>query len=329
MIRVAVIGLGRAGCGTAGEPPRSHVGAVLAVKGMALSAVADPSPQAREAARRIWNLPASVPLFADAEELPEESAEVIAIAAPTDTRRQTVLAAIQKKPKVLIVEKPLAATLAEGEDLVALARAQDVTLRVNFNRRFDAGHKSFRAALVSDPRQIVLRYGKGLFNYASHMVDLLIDWFGPVESAEAFAEKETAGDPNISFRLHMARGFDALFIGMDGLGYDQFEAEFYLPDQKFELAAGGVEKRRFRAMPDRYYKGYTQLGPGEDLAPPQPVGGFRELYESVRAHLEEGKPLGGCGPEDALHGLAVLEAALASARSGGKRVPVGTIKSTR
>ena len=154
------------------------------------------------------------------------------------------------------------------------------------------------------------------------MVDLLIDWFGPVESVEALSGASGAGDPNISFRLHMARGFDALFVGIDGLGYDQFEADFYLPDQRFELAAGGVEKRRYRAIPDRFYKGYVQLGPAEDVAPQQLVGGFFELYQSAHAHLTGGAPLGGCGPDDALHGLAVLEAALASARGGGNPVAV-------
>jgi predicted dehydrogenase len=326
VIRAAVIGLGRAGCGAPGDPPRSHIGAILATKGMALAVAADPSPQARENARETWNLPSSVLLVGDAADIPE-GMDVIAVASPTAARRQTVPAALKKNPKVLIVEKPLAATLAEAEELAAQARAQDVMLRVNFNRRLDPGHQAFRAALTSDPRRVVLRYGKGLFNYASHMVDLLIDWFGPIEWVQAFAEdEEISGDPSITFRVRSARGFEALFAGMDGLNYDQFEAEFYLSDQRLDLAAGGVEKRRYRAMRDRFYKGYSQLGPAEDLAPPQIVGGFRELYESVRAHLEENKPLAGCGPEDALQGLAVLEAALASARSGGKRIPVATMR---
>lgn len=322
MIRVAVIGLGRVGCGEAGEPPRSHIAAVLAVKGMTLAAGVDSSSHARAAARKIWNLPASIPILADANELAAGSADVIVVAAPTSLRLQTVVAALQKKPKILIVEKPLAASLGEGTEIVERAREQGVALRVNFHRRFDPGHRAFRAALTSDPRHVVVRYGKGVFNYASHMVDLLIDWFGQVESVEALAGGKTTGDPNISFRLHMSRGFDALFIGMDGLDYDQFEAEFYLPDQKLELASGGVEKRRARAMPDRFHKGYVQLGPAEDVSPPGPVGGFRELYESIRAHLEEGEPLAGCGADDALHGLVVLEAALASAR-GGKSVAIG------
>jgi len=322
VIRAAVIGLGRVGCGVPGDPPRSHVGAILAVSGLTLAAAADPSPQARESVRKTWNLPASVSLVGDTAEVPE-GIDVIAVAGPTAVRRQTVMAALKKKPKALIVEKPLAPTLAEGEELVAQARAQGATLRVNFNRRFDPGHQAFRAALAGDPLHVVIRYSKGLFNYGSHMVDLLIDWFGPVESVAAFGAGDPAGDPNLTFRARMARGFDALFVGMDGLGYDQFEAAFYLADEMLELAAGGVEKRRYRAVPDRYYKGYAQLGPGEDIAPPRAVGGFRELYESVRAHLEDGAPLGGCGPEDALHGLAVLEAALASARSEGRPVPVG------
>ena len=330
MTRVAVIGLGRIGCGEgpqAGQTPRSHVGAVLAVPGLTLAAAIDPSTQARETARKLWNLPASVALLTDITELGKGAAEVIAVAGPTAARRQNVLAALEKKPKVLIVEKPLAASLADGAEIAERAKAEGVTLRVNFQRRLDTGHRAFRAAMAADPKLVICRYGKGLFNYASHMVDILVDWFGPVASVEAFSAEAASGDPNLTFRARMKRGFDVLFVGVDGLGYDQFEMEFYLPDQKLELACGGVEKRRSAAVPDRFYKGYVQLGPMQDVTPPQVVGGFQELYESVHEHLTRGAPLEGCGPEDALHGLAVLDAARASARTGGKSISIAGIPS--
>lgn len=322
MIRAAVIGLGRAGSGDRGNPSRSHVGAILAVDGLVLAAAVDPSPRAREAARENWDLPASVALLARTEDLAEGSCDVIAVAAPTELRRQTVSVALAKKPKVLIVEKPLARTPAEAEELIAAARKKSVALRVNFHRRLDPDHAAFRAALPADPLHVIVHYGKGLFNYASHMVDLLVAWFGPVEMVESLSMSGDAPDPNVTFRLRMARGFDALFVGLDGLSYDQFEAEFYLPGGKFELVSGGVEKRRARTVPDRFYKGYMQLDDAEEMFPPKPVGGFRELYKSVRDHLVNGTPLAGCGPDDALHVMAVLAAALDSARSGGRLISV-------
>jgi predicted dehydrogenase len=324
LISVAVIGLGRVGCGEppkAGGPVRSHVGAVLNTPGLSLVAAADPSPQAREAARKIWNLPASVLLESSIDKLP--ATEVIVVAGPTAARREMVFAAIDRLPKVLIVEKPFAANFSDAAEIAERARKKNVAIRVNFNRRFDPGHRAFRDAMTGDPKLVVLRYGKGLFNYASHMVDLLIGWFGTIVSVQALGPEPQADDPSLTFRARMTRGFDAVFIGIDGLNYDQFEAEFYFVDGKLELAAGGVEKRRYRAIADRYYPGYPQLGSGEEIMPAQLVGGFSELYRSVADHLTRGAPLAGCTAEDALHGMAVLDAALASAHSGGKSISIG------
>ena len=320
MIRVAIVGLGRIGCGTPGDPPRSHLAAVAGVEGLLLVAAIDPSPDARDRARAAWSLDA--PLHEGLESLAEGAADIIAVAVPLAARPAAVLAAIEKTPRVLIVEKPFAASLAEAEQLAAAAARQGVALRVNFPRRFDPGHQSFRAALVADPRHVVVRYGKGLFNYGSHMVDLLLGWFGPFASVAAFGDSAAVDDPSLSFHARLAGGFDATFVGIDGLGYDQFEVEFHLADRRLELVAGGVEKWRQWAIPDRYYAGYTQLGPREEVVPAAPVGGFRELYRAARDHLDHGAPLGGCGPEDAAHGIAVLDAVRRSAAAGGKRIAV-------
>ena len=200
---------------------------------------------------------------------------------------------------------------------------------MNFNRRFDPGSRAFRASFPGTPRKAVLRYGKGLMNYGSHLVDLLIDWSGPIRAVQALGGPEGDGDPALSFRCAMAQGFDAVALGFSGLAYDQFEAEFYFDAARLDYLSGGAERRLWRPVADRIYMGYAHLAEAGGPADVEVVAGFRELYAALRDHLAHGVPLAGCGPADAIHGLEVIEAALHSAGQGGIEVAICRPSTTR
>jgi predicted dehydrogenase len=151
------------------------------------------------------------------------------------------------------------------------------------------------------------------------MIDLLLDWFGQVDCVQAFGDSPTDDGP-LDFRCRMTSGFDAVLLGMNGLGYDQFEIDLFFADHRLELADGGVVKRGYGAVQGRVYAGYTHLTDAPEILHRGIVGGFVETYRAVGDFLATGKPLGGCGPKDALAGLAIIDAALASARSGGKAI---------
>jgi predicted dehydrogenase len=325
MIRVAVAGLGRVGAqndvtAVAGAMPRSHVGAMVANPGLQIVALIDPDREACEAVLRRWPILRSAQILGSLDELGQNAADVITVAGPTDSRAHDVITAVGKKPRVLVVEKPFAGSLADGRKLATAAQRAGVALRVNFPRRFDPRHVAVRAHLSGVPRQVVFRYSKGLRNYASHAIDLLLDWFGAVREVQSFGRARDDEDPNVNFRCGMAAGFDVVLIGINGLEYDQFEFAFYFQDRCIELANGGVEMQVCRAMNGLYYPGYAQLGTALPLSPAQPVGGLREFYQAVVEHLTTGARLGGCDEKSALAGLAVIDAALASLVAGGKAI---------
>lgn len=321
MADAAVVGLGRVGSrndDVADAEPLSHVGAVLATPGIRLVAMVDSDRHARAAAAARWRDATDAAILASMDDIAPGSVDVVALCTPTARRAEQVAAALALRPRVLIVEKPLAADLVAARSLVRRAAAADVTLRVNYNRRFDPATRAFRDWFSGTPAKAVLRYGKGLHNYASHMVDLLLDWFGPATAVQALGPAGR-GDPNLDFRCRMAAGFDALFVGVDGLGYDQFEIELLFPDRRLEYAAGGALRRLWRPREDVFYRGYAHVPAEAEETETGRVGGFRELYAAVRDHLNMGAPLAGCDGDAAVAGLAVLDAALRSARDGGRR----------
>lgn len=325
-MKVAIAGLGRVGArypavsiGGGAPVVRNHLDAALATPDCRVIALIDPDPAARaEAASRCPD----AARLGTLEDLAEGAAEVIVLATPTAGRRADVPTALRRRPKVLVVEKPLAATAADASAFLDMAGDLGVAVVVNFHRRFDPAIRRFGDAFPGRPIRVIGRYSKGFYNYASHMIDLLIDWFGAVEAVQALGGPGPGEDPSIGFRLRFRDGPDAVVVGLDGLAYDQFDVDLFFADRRLTLANSGTEKWCQQAVDDLYYPGYPQLAAAQPIETPRPVGGLAELYGALRDHFGEAKPLRGCSGSEALRGLAIQEAVLRSAADGGREVRI-------
>jgi predicted dehydrogenase len=234
-------------------------------------------------------------------------------------------AALWLRPRVIVIEKPLGTTLAQAQAVASRTRGTEAAVRVNFQRRFDPRFIAARAEFPGTPRSIVFRYGKGLFNYGSHMVDLLIDWFGAIDYVQAIGfERHSGPDPSISFVCRMAAGFDATLVGFSGTDYDLFEGEIYFVDRMLSFSAGGAKWTRLTAVDSLYYPGYAHLAETGDRKAVASAGGLQELYSAISAFLLDRKPLAGCDIQSAVAGMVVLDAACRSARQGGAPISVAT-----
>ncbi len=320
MISAAVVGLGRAGVrhdAVGATRPRSHVGALRAVEGMKVCGLVDPDPDARNFVAELWPDLEDTPCHASLDEMPAGAVDLIVLSTPPEDRRRQAAKAVEKCPRLILIENPLAPSAAEAAEIALMAERAGVTLRVNFHRRFDPDHLALRKALTGMPAKVLMRYNKGLFNYVPHLVDLLLDWFGPVDRVQAFG---AAHDDCLSFCCQMRAGFDAVIVGAGNLDYDQYEIDFLLPNARFELANGGCEKTVQTPVDDYIYSGYRQLGPRTGLGKVAPVGGLVECYTAIRDHMLNGAELPGCDGWSACEGLAVIEAAVASERNQGRPV---------
>jgi predicted dehydrogenase len=116
---VAVVGLGRAGV--------AHAVMLSHIPGCELTAVADPRPAAREALR---GMGFAAPSFVHVERLLEKiRPDAVFVCAPQDERARVAGIALESGIPVL-VERPMARTLAEAESLAGLAASKDVRLAV-------------------------------------------------------------------------------------------------------------------------------------------------------------------------------------------------------
>lgn len=325
-VAVVIVGGGRIGAGNvglAGSLPLSHLAAVLAAapQGVRLSGIVEPNADRRAEIVADWpDLPPTM-LQSDLASLPLQNDFVAAICVPVEARIAAIEATLLAGARGLIVEKPPARDRAELRCIADMARQADVPFIVNYNRRFDARLAALRESLPPDPAAVQVTYARGLRNYASHFIDLLVHWFGKPRRVrwlhDAKGEASASTDPNPSFLLDFA-GLNALFSGFSGLDYDLLDMDVIGRDGRIGLRAGGAEILREAPVFGLHYKGYSHLTTMQHDV--EPVGGFADMYRLLGQDGMRGLQELGCGFEQADATMAAMDAVLQSRANGGAAI---------
>jgi UDP-N-acetylglucosamine 3-dehydrogenase len=133
-LRVGVVGAGVMGS--------NHARVLAGLPDIALAGVVEPDEANR---RRVAEL-TGCQTFDTLEQLLAEGVDAVTIAAPTHLHHEIALACIAHKIHVL-VEKPIASTVAEGSEIVDEARRAGVTLMVGHVERFNPAVAAIKQAL--------------------------------------------------------------------------------------------------------------------------------------------------------------------------------------
>lgn len=137
MIRAAVIGVGAIG--------KHHTRVYNALEDVELVAVADPDEARRLAVARRYKVAA----YVDHEDLlAHERLDVVSIAVPTVFHHNVALAALERGVHTL-VEKPIASTVEEAQDIINLAAARGLTLMVGHIERFNPAVAELKRRLAN------------------------------------------------------------------------------------------------------------------------------------------------------------------------------------
>ena len=189
-LRVALIGYGNAG-------RIFHAPLIVGVPGLQLACIGSSKPDAVQADwPQVRVLPTSAVLA-------DPDIDVVVIATSNESHHPLAKAALLAG-KHVVVDKPCAVTLAQTDDLLATAAAQNRVLTVFQNRRFDTDFLTLQAVLASGQLGRVVqveshfdRYrpqvpgrwrdqdlpGSGLwFDLGAHLVDQALQLFGAPEA---------------------------------------------------------------------------------------------------------------------------------------------------
>jgi UDP-N-acetyl-2-amino-2-deoxyglucuronate dehydrogenase len=281
---VGVMGLGGIGLrydlDAPAEEVLTHTRAALTHPRTRLIWGVDPDAGARAAFEQAAHAPAHATL-----EAAGERADIIVVAAPTGLHAPVGLAALAQRPRLLLMEKPLAASVAEGEALVAACRAAGTALVVNYIRGFDPGLVSVgewvRSGELGTLVGGVAAYTKGLHVAGTHLIHLLTWWLGDPERVSAGAVRPGLGDGGPYADLSLGYGAGAVAAQALGEpGYSVMDVDLYFTHGHIGLRDGAFSVRVERPAPSERFPGFTELA---ETALPAPVEPHRYQYNVLDA----------------------------------------------
>lgn len=230
LLRVGLLAYGAIG--------EEHIKAVQVTAGLVLAAVCDTNPQRLEAALTV--VP-EAKTFSDAT-LMLDSGEIdlVVISTPPNSHHLWAKAALSRGINV-VLEKPMALTTAECDELIALAAKSNLLLVVYQNRRYDEDFVTIKALIEAGEIGDVFHYesfvggyskpcsywhsdvtvsGGAIFDWGSHFIDQILAIIkSPVEHVSGLNQKRVwhhaTNADHAQVTLTFADGVMAVFINSD------------------------------------------------------------------------------------------------------------------
>ena len=325
MIRAAVVGVGSIG--------RHHVRIYNQLNNVHLVAVADTDETRRATIARGYKIPA----YADYRELfDKEQVDIVSVAVPTVNHLEVSLCAIDHGVHVL-VEKPIAATVEEADEMIRRAQASGLTLTVGhverFNpalvelkRRLDAGELGHVFQLHGrrlSPFPAYIRDVGVVMDLATHELDIMRYLVGG-EVEKVYAETERNVHQKFEDMLSGIIRFENGIVGV-------LDINWLTPTKVRELritGARGMFLVDYLKQDLYFYENSQAPSPWEAMALFRGVGEgnvmkftlnkVEPLEAEIRAFISAAK--GETAPAvtgmDALHALSLVQLLLASAEQG-------------
>lgn len=201
--------IGLLGCGTIST---QHLEAIAAVDGIRLGGVASASVERARTVGERWGVPWTTDV---GELLGRDDIDAVSILTPSGLHPSQALAALGRGKHVL-VEKPIALSVAAVDAVIAAAARQGLTLATVSQRRFEPAIAALQAAVAADALgTISLILAEGIYmrpqsyydsadwrgtldldggvlmNQAIHLIDVVRWLGGPVRSVAAHAATRT------------------------------------------------------------------------------------------------------------------------------------------
>ncbi|WHU04163.1 oxidoreductase [Sphingomonas sp. NIBR02145] len=335
MIRTGVIGYGLGGLAF-------HAPLVDAVPELELAAIA--TSRADQVHERYPDVAVT---NADAL-LADPSIELVVVTTPNDTHVPLARRALEAG-KHVVIDKPFATNVADGEALVALAREKGLIASAFHNRRWDGDFLTVRKLLDSGVLGEVilaeLRWdrfrpalaqawkedpeaGAGILaDLGPHLIDQALQLFGRPEAVYGdIAVQREGGRTDDYFEITLFYGERRVTLSAGRL-FVTPRPRFWLHGTKADFAKHGLDPQEPRVKDGACY---TDPGVGDEEARfhgtltradgsseivPTEAGDYRGFYAGIARAIATGGPAPVPG-EDAVLGLRVAELARESAREG-------------
>ncbi len=303
-LRVLIVGCGNiAGIFDRARPltdlPYSHAGAYTRDNRFALTACVEPNEKRRNEFMEIWRVPEVFHSFGQV--LNSESRfDIVSICSPTDCHAHDIDMALELRPRMIFCEKPVTPSAEETKRIVAKCAQLNVSLAVNYTRRWDPKILELQADIQSGHwgvlRSVVGYYNKGILNNGSHMLDLLYLLVGPMDVIKAGKPIYDffTNDPTIPVLMEGPHGVPVCLVCGHAEDYAVFDIPFVFSHGAVVLEEGGMFWRESRVVDSEIFKGYRTLTEGVRKSGGYPYAMTMAL-ENIHRNIYQNDPLASTG----------------------------------
>lgn len=329
VLKAAIVGCGRIGCGFDDDPLRktvsTHAGAYSKNPKTRLFALCDID---REKLSKYGKKYSVEHLFTDIDDLLEKAKpDLLSICTLADQHENITIKAAKAGVKGIFCEKPISSNISEAKRMIDVCKTNGVMLLVDHQRRFDPLYsiirQNIKGGLLGKVYQSIFYYTAGIYNTATHSIDLMRYFFGDIEwviGQYSIAKSHNEYDPNIDGLLKFKGGVLASIHALDVKDYLIFEQDVLGTNGRLKLLNSGYEMEYYKISASKYFNGYKELEkstiPFEIPSEREPmVGGVNHLIDCVEKGTE---PVS--SGQDGLDTLEGILALVKSAESESKKV---------
>ena len=195
--------------------------------------------------------------------------------------------------KIDLAEKPITKTLVEADEIIALYNQLNVSLLVNYSRRFVPEFHDVKKLIdyQSFGKYVFGAgyYGKGVLHNGSHMINPLEYLIGDVEVKEKVFDFYN-DDPSVSARLTLENGRPFNLQCVDQNMYTIFEMDLFFENIRVRILDSGYKILFSRVSKSLIFKEYKTLSEVKELE--TSLGrALTYTYENIFSNLTKGEAL--------------------------------------
>jgi predicted dehydrogenase len=286
----------------------------------------DPSLQARKYAKKNWNIHDIC--SSEKELIDKERYEVIVLATPPEHR----LSIIKSFPslRAVIVEKPLGVSYSASLEFVEECKKRNIIIQVNLTRRSDEQMKDFAKGglrkRIGDTQFVFCSYGRGMRNYATHLIDLVRMLIGEIAYVKSISIHEgqengpIKGDLNLSFLMRTVDNIEIIFQPLSFSFYREGSIEIWGERGRIEIIQEGLRFLEASLGDCRSLDGAQEITLDNQKSFDTGYGdALFNLYTNLADSISKNYELDSSG-RSALKTEKIVESIIKSFKEGGKEV---------
>lgn len=243
-----VIGLGAIGMGYDFHEDNkilTHVRAILSHPCFELLCAVDPCQLHRINFQKRYSINA----YETINDIPADlHIDVFAVCTPTHLHLESIAEILDRfSPLALLCEKPIFNNYDQANLFFSeLKNSSSVKIYVNYIRRSDCSARVISQLIQKEDNNFLVKgscyYTKGALNNASHFLNLLESWFGPVklQPLSSFYSCEVEGDFNIDFVANFDNATVVFHSGIEST-YSLYQFQLYFSSGILSYTNGGAD----------------------------------------------------------------------------------------